>query len=255
MRIFKILLIVLVLVLIVAALVLWRLPADVAYRYGSKYLGPVALSGLSGSLWDGHADGISVFGRDLGDLEWHARKSSLLRGRFVADVRIGGADVGAAGVVTRDSTGAVDVHELRFSVPASMLAPTLDLGGLQLLGTISGVLHSAHFAAMKLSDVQGDARWSQAGVTGPAEAHFSDMLAEFSSQPDGGIGGRVHDDGSGNLVVDGRFRVDFGTFDAEATLRARNDDPAVAEMLRHVGTMQADGSTHLGVHGQTLKAL
>lgn len=253
MRPIKILFLLAVLALFAAGVSFWMLPASVAIRYGGKFLGPVTLSGVSGTLWDGHADGISVLGRDVGELDWHAQKGALLEGRFVADVRIKGADIDAAGAMTRNRDGSLQVHDMRFSVPAELLASSLDVGDAKLLGTISGVVTQAKFATSALSDAQGDARWTGAGVTGPSEARFTDMLAEFASQPDGSLGGTVRDDGNGNLVVDGTFKVGFAAFDGQATLSARNDDAQVAEMLRHIGEPQPDGTTRVVVHGQTIR--
>lgn len=253
MRITRILLLLVVLGLIAAGVFFWMLPASVAVRYGTKYLGPVTLTGVRGTLWDGHADGVSVLGRDLGELDWRARKAPLFDGRFVADVRIKGADVDVAGLTTRNGDGSMQLHDMRFSVPAELLASSLDLGDVKLLGTISGVVTQAKFATTALSDASGNARWSGAGVTGQNEMRLPDMLAEFASQPDGGIGGQVRDDGSGNLAVDGTFRLGFNALDAQATLSARNGDAELAEMLRRVGEPQAVGSTHVVVHGQMIK--
>ena len=253
MRALKLLLIPLGLLLVVALVFVWTLPADVAVRYGAHALGPVALSGVRGTAWDGHADGVSVFGRDLGELDWHARKLPLLGGRLVADLRIKGADVDAAGEMTRAANGAIVAHDLRFSIPAQLLAPALDMQRLSLLGTINGTLESATLTGALLSDVKGNARWSEAGVSGDAEARFSDILVDFASQPDTGVVGKVHDDGRGNLAVDGSFKILFNTFDAEATLHARNNDRQVAETLRYVGQPQPDGSSKFTVHGSMLK--
>lgn len=254
MRPFKIAAIVLLLLVAVAAVLFWRMPAELAYRYGTRYLGAVALNGVSGTLWDGHADGVSVLGRDLGEVEWHAQKWPLLGGRFVADLRVKGADVDMAGTLERDDDGSFGVHDMRFSVPASTFAPALEgLHGIEVLGIVSGVVKQARFATSMLSDVSGDARWSGAGVSGATEAHFTDMLADFASQPDGSVGGRLRDDGNGNLAVDGSFKVSFSAFEAEANLRARNDDEQAAELLRHLGEPQPDGSVRIAIRGQTLK--
>ncbi|MBO9663874.1 type II secretion system protein N [Dokdonella sp.] len=253
MRTFKILLLLVVLGLLAAGWFFWKLPASFAVRYGANYLGPVTLTGVSGTLWDGHADGVSVLGRDLGEIEWRAQKAPLFDGRFVADVRIKGADVDAAGTMTRNGDGSMQVHEMRFSVPAELLATSLDLGGAKLLGTISGVVNQAKFATTALSDASGNARWSGAGVAGQAETHLPDILGEFASQPDGSIGGQARDDGSGNLAVDGNFKIGFNVLDAQATLSPRNGDEQVAEMLRRIGEPQPDGSTRFVVHGQMIK--
>lgn len=253
MRITKIVLLLVVAGLIAAGLFFWKLPASFALRYGTKYLGPVALTGVRGTLWDGHADGISVLGRDLGELDWRAQKAPLLEGRFVADVRIKGADVDAAGAMTRNGDGSMQVHDMRFSVPAELLASSLDLGEAKLLGTISGVVTQAKFATTALSDASGNARWTGAGVAAQGETRLPDMLAEFASLPDGSVGGQVRDDGSGNLAVDGTFKVGFNALDAQAILSARNDDPQLAEMLRRIGEPQPDGSTRFVVHGQMIQ--
>jgi len=253
MRVLKILAVLLLLLLLVAVVVLWTLPADVAYRQGAKYLGPVVLSGVRGTLWDGHADGISVFGRDLGEIEWRMPKSALLRGRLAADVRIQGTDVDAAGVVEREDADTLKVRDVRFRFPAALLAPALDVPDLNLLGTVSGVVTDAALSHGFVSSATGNARWSEAGVTGQAEGRFADILGEFAAQPGGGIAGTAHDDGTGNLAIDATFHTVLNGFEVQALLHARNGDPEVQETLRHVGEPQADGSSKLTVHGRMFK--
>jgi len=104
-----------------------------------------------------------------------------------------------------------------------------------------------------IESASGNARWSEAGVTGQAEARFADILGEFRAEPTGGIAGSAHDDGSGNLAVNATFRAGVSGFDAQASLSARNDDAQVRETLRHVGEPQADGSSKLVIHGQMFK--
>jgi general secretion pathway protein N len=253
MRLLKILLVLVVLMLIVGGVLLWTLPADVAYRQGAKYLGPVVLSGVRGTLWNGHADGISVLGRDLGEIDWRMAKSPLLRARVTADVRIQGADVDAAGIVERGQAGTLTVRDIRFRFPAQMLAPVLDIPDLNLLGVISGVVNEATLRDGFVESASGNARWSEAGVSGEAEARFADILADFAAQPNGGIAGSAHDDGTGNLAVTGNFRAAANGFEADALLRARDGDPQVLETLRHVGEPQPDGSSKLVVRGRMFK--
>lgn len=253
MRLLKYLLVLVVLLLIVGGIVLWTLPADVAYRQGSKYMGPVVLSGVRGTLWDGHADGISVFGRDLGEIDWRMAKSGFLRGRMSADVRIQGADVDAAGIVERENTGGVTVHDVRFRFPAQILAPVLAIPDLNLLGAISGVISDASLRDGFLQSATGNARWSEAGVSGQAEARFADILGDFAGRPDGSIAGDAHDDGTGNLAVNATFRASMSGFEAQALLSARNGDAQVQETLTHVGEPQPDGSSKLVIRGQMFK--
>ncbi|ANB16859.1 type II secretion system protein N [Dokdonella koreensis] len=255
MRIFKVLILLVVLLCVVAGVFVWTMPAELAWRWGGHRFAPVVLSGVRGSVWDGHADGVSVFGRDLGELSWTIAKGPLLRGRVAADIRIKGADVEAAGLVTRLPDRSIDLRDVRFRFAAQLAAPALDIPALNLLGTFNGVLNQARIAEGRLQGANGAGRWSDAGVSGHAEARFSDILVDFSSKPDGGIGGVVRDDGQGNLAVEGMFDVGSDRFGAEARLAARNDDVRVQEALRYVGQAQPDGSSHLVVQGRLFPLL
>ncbi len=253
MKLFKWLFALLIVAVIIAGAVAWTMPADVAYRYAASRLGPVSLIGVRGTIWEGHADGVSVFGRDLGELDWQVEKLPLFARRVHADLRIRGADIVTSGLVERDATGRLTAHDVRFRVPASMLSPVLDVPSLKLLGTITGTFSKVSVLEGLISDADGSARWTEAGVSGTAEARFSDILADFASKPDGSIAGTVADDGKGNLEVNGEFSMTATGFNAEAFLAARNEDPRVLEALRYVGQPQPDGSSHLVITGQLFK--
>ena len=243
----------LMVLVVVAGVVAWTMPADVAYRYLSTKLGPVSLIGVRGTVWEGHADGVSVFGRDLGELDWRISKAPLFMRSVHADLRIRGADIVTSGLIERDFDGRIRAHDVRFRVPASMFSPALDVPSLKLLGTVTGTFDEATLADGLLTDASGRAQWADAGVSGTAEARFSDILAEFTSKPDGSIGGTVADDGKGNLEVNGSFSIAATGFQAEAFLSARNDDARVQEALQYIGQMQADGSSHLLISGQLFR--
>ncbi|HVT33053.1 MAG TPA: type II secretion system protein N [Rhodanobacteraceae bacterium] len=253
MRFLKYVLVVFVLLLAIGAALFLTLPADFAYRQGARYLGPVVLSGVSGTLWNGHADGISVFGRDLGEIDWRMAKGAALRGRIAADVRIQGTDVDAAGTVERESSGDLTLHDLRFRFPAEMLAPLLDIPDLDLLGAISGVVADATLRGGIPVGATGNARWSEAGVAGSAVGHFADIVGEFAAQPDGSIAGTAHDDGNGHLAVAATFRAALTGYEIDARLSARDGDADVQQALSGIGEPQPDGSTKLVLRGPMVR--
>ena len=231
----------------------WVMPADLAVRWFGARLAPAVMTGVRGTVWDGHADGVSVFGRDLGEVNWRIDKGPLLRGRMVADLHIRGNDIEATGLATRVAPGNYEIRDLRFRLPASLAQPAIDVPALQLLGTISGVVSQARWDGGKLLGAVGNARWSDVGVTGSVEGRFADLLAEFASKPDGSVSGVITDAGQGNLEVNGVFDIVGNLFTTEARLAARNNDPAVKDMLRYVGQPQPDGSSHYIASGQLLK--
>ena len=253
MKLIKWLFVLLLILVVVAGAIAWTLPADVAYRYVASRLGPVSLVGVRGTVWQGHADGVSVFGRDLGEIDWQVEKFPLITRRVHADLRIRGADIDTSGLIERDSDGRITAHDVRFRLPAAMMSPVLDVPSLSLLGTITGTFAKITLHDGLVSDANGAARWTDAGVSGTAEARFSDILAEFTSKPDGSVGGTVADDGKGNLEVSGNFTLATTGYQVEAFLAARNDDQRVQEALRYVGQPQPDGSSHLIISGQLFK--
>lgn len=253
MKIFKWLLLVLGLAVVGVGIAAWTLPADVAWRYLSPQLGPVTLVGIRGTVWEGHADGVSVFGRDLGEVDWRIDKLPMLMRNVRADVRIRGADIDTSGVIERDASGRLTAHDIRFRVPASLFAPALDIPSLKLLGNVSGTFNQISLVDGLVSDASGEARWGDAGVSGSAEARFGDILAEFATKPDGRIGGTLADDGNGDLEVNGNFSIGATDFSAEAFLAARNGNPRITEALRYIGQAQPDGSSHLLITGTLFK--
>lgn len=255
MRLIKSLLLLLVIAAIGGAIFAWMMPADLALRWFGHKLAPATLSGVRGTIWDGRADGVSVFGRDLGELTWRVDKGPLLRGRLIADLHVKGNDIEATGIISRVGAGDYTARDLRFRVPAQLAQPAFDVPALRLLGSINGVLSQAQWNNGRLLGAVGNARWTDVGVTGQVEARFADIVAEFASQPDGSVGGTVHDAGQGNLEVNGLFDIRGNQFSADARLAARNGDPSTLEMLRFVGQPQADGSSHYKVQGQLLKLL
>lgn len=253
MKLIKWLFVLLVLAVVIGGVVAWTMPADVAWRYAAPRFGPVSLVGVRGTVWEGHADGVSVFGRDLGELDWRIDKAPLLRRVVAADLRIKGADIDGSGLLERAGDGRVSVRDARFRVPATLFAPALDIPSLTLLGSVTGTLEHATLADGRVVDAVGNARWSEAGVSGQAEARFSDILADFASKPDGSIAGTIADDGKGNLEASGRFSVSPAGYDAEAFLSARNDDARLREALQYIGQPQPDGSSHLVIRGELFK--
>ncbi|MEO8671303.1 MAG: type II secretion system protein N [Tahibacter sp.] len=255
MKILRGLLVLILVLVVIGAAVVWTLPADVALRWFAPPLGPVQISGVSGTIWQGRASNVSVLGQSVGLLDWTLHKAPLLSRRVIADINVAGTMIDAKGELTREADGQLILRESSFRLPAHLLEPALDIPSLKLLGTVEGTMSEARISAGWLAGAKGTARWTQAGVSGQAEARFGDLLAEFASQPDGGIAGTVRDDQRSNLAVEGQFVVRAGQFDASARLSVRNDDSQIREALRYVGEPQADGTSLLKVHGQLFKLL
>jgi len=252
MRLLRNLFLLLIVLLVIAGVVLVTCPAEYAYRLVADRLGVVRLGGISGSIWQGHASSVQAFGQALGALDWQLEAAPLLSRELMAHVRLSGGDISAAGIVDRTADGVIALRDATFRVPARMAEPALDIPALQFVGFIDGTLREAHLHGMWVEQASGTLRWNDAAVAGAAQAQLGNLEATFSSAPDGSIAGVAHDLG-GPLQLNGTFKVNAGSFDADAILAARDGNAQIAEALRYIGQPQADGASHLIVHGQLFK--
>lgn len=252
MRILRNVVMVLVVLLVIGAVVVATCPAEYAYRLVADRLGVVRLGGLSGSIWQGHASSVQVFGQPLGAVDWQLEAAPLLGREVMAHVRLSGAEITANGTIDRTPDSTLSVREVTFRVPARLAEPALDIPALQFLGNIDGTLAEARLHGAWVEQASGTLRWNDAAVAGAAQAQLGALEATFSSAPDGAIAGVAHDTG-GPLELNGTFKVSAGSFDADAILAARDGNPQVTEALRYIGQLQADGKSHLIVHGQLFK--
>jgi general secretion pathway protein N len=235
-------------VVIVAA----TLPAATAYRYAEPHLQPLRLQGIEGSLWTGRATQASVYAMPLGELRWsldpwaaaglHARGEAALSGRSL--------QASARFDASRDR---LVVDSANAKLPASVLAPALDIPSLALLGDLALDVDALELRAGMLQGASGTLAWRNAGVSGAAEARFSDILVRFTSPRDGVIEGEVSD-GGGGLSASGRILIERERFQAEVKLGVRGDNPQLAEALMYVGERTPDGGSLLRVEG-TLRRL
>lgn len=246
-------LIALVLVLaVIAVIIAATLPAATAYRFVADRLGAVKLSGITGTVWDGRASSAQVFGQEIGAVTWSVHPQSLLQGVVTAHLNVDGGAVAAAADVQRNSDESILLNNGTFHFPASFAAPALDVPALNLLGDVDGKLDRGRLQGVLLTDASGTMRWNHAAVSGAAQAQLGDLEANFASAADGSIHGTAHDLG-GPLQLNGTFDVSAGSFDVDAHLAARDGNAQVTEALRYIGQPDADGTSHLIIHGQLFK--
>ncbi len=229
----------------------WWLPADLAYSWLAPRFGAVHLSGIHGSLHTGSADSLSVFGRELGRLDWRLQAQPLLRGRLLVEFRVAGAELDLDGALWRQG-GALGLRGLQFRFPAKVVALN-HAGAPELGGTVDGTLERAEFVGGGLREVRGSARWSEVGSPLTPDLQLPDLAIDFASEADGSVAGRLHDIGEGDLAVDGSFVLRIGGLEADIRLAARRDTDAALAALVALGESQPDGSSRIRLHQQWLR--
>lgn len=106
------------------------LPASVVVGFLGLPAGTA--SGLSGTVWTGTAERLSVEGVTLGPIRWSVRPVRLLAGQVAADVKATLPDGFVNGTVALGIGGRIAISNLEGAAPLSWLAPAAGASGGQL---------------------------------------------------------------------------------------------------------------------------
>lgn len=233
-------------------LLLAFIPARFALEHGVDPAHGFAFSGVSGTVWNGHASQATLRGKPLGSVDWKLSPMHLLKGRKHADLRITGAEYrGTATVET--GGGSIRVTNADVFFPVAKLSALLDVPRLQFLGDVNLKLDHLTLVDNVPTELLGEAIWNDAAVSGAAQATLGTLKAEFMREG-AGIVGTLSDAGNGPLELTGDFNASPLGYRGQAVLRARNDNPQVREALNHIGQPAGDGSVVYRVQGGMLGA-
>lgn len=250
MRIVRRLLLLIVLLALIAGIVLWFLPASFVYDRIGDRLGPsVVLRDVSGTVRSGRAGQVLINGFPVGAFEWTLNWRRLFKREIKADWRLQDSAWNASATSTRLPDGTIRMDDMRIQLPALLLQPVLDVPALNFLGTVDVTLDTLRLRGMIIEEARGHARWSDAGVTGRAQARFGPVRAHFATIAPGHVIGEVEDEG-GPLSVDGKFELNGTAYHAEALLHARDPRDPVAQALYYIGEALPDGGSLLIVDGE-----
>jgi general secretion pathway protein N len=229
------------------------LPAHVAWRMASAQAPNVQLSGLSGTLWQGHAEQVVIASKAMGTLDWQIPASKLLVLTPTVQLKLAGETLQLEALAQKQQ-GNTAISALVASADASWLAPALGIPAVTPTGKLA-----ANFGELLLDArglplrAKGNLQWLQAGVTGLAQAEFGSYDIALENNPAGGIKGVVRPIGDGALSITGEFALHNLAYQAEFTLRPNDVDPAssLARALTLIGEPLpgAEGARILKING------
>lgn len=229
----------------------WMLPAQVALELVGDRLQPLALRDVAGTAWEGRALQAELLGQPLGPVRWTLSPGPLLAGTVDARLTLeGGHGIQGGGRVQSDDQR-TRLQDVRLELPASLLAPALDLPALVLHGRVLVQLDEAELVGGLPVSLRGTAVWEDAAVGGAAAAELGTLDLAFAPVPGGAVEGTLRDRG-GPLAARGNFRLSLAGYEVEARLAARDGNPQVREALAWVGQPQADGTVLLRIEGRFL---
>lgn len=233
---------------LVAAVLVWFMPAWLALFLLQSRLQGLQLDEVGGLLWQGHAGQVSIPGRvELGSVDW-----TLSRRALVGDIQL-----------------SLDLRQPQFQLQGRMhrLAASLDEWrdvNLRADAALLGVqpwLHAQPVGVLEMhiaqAQLQGDwpmqveaaGTWSQAALrTAQGSVALGDMSIRITGQA-GVLRASLDDDGRGPLQTAGRLSFSPLGWDLKLDLTPRRNDPVLLHWLHTLAMPAPDGRVQLRYRG------
>jgi general secretion pathway protein N len=241
----------LVLALLLLALVA-TFPARVAWNWQGGRVQGLQLAGISGTVWSGGAEQLSVNNIALGKLNWAVPVWDLLQRKPSVLLHLNGAIVGQAKVQQNGSE--LHIQDLNADANASWLKPALGIPALEPTGTIN--LHFSEIVMLQNGlpgKALGSLLWQNAGVTGLAQADLGNIRIDVQPSA-GGISGQINSadaaQGKAALSVVGEFQLIGQEYTADVRLQPSGNNPNIEQALHWIGEPMQDGGRLLKIQGR-----
>ncbi|OOG54393.1 type II secretion system protein N [Rhodanobacter sp. C03] len=230
---------------LVVALLLWFLPARLALPWIGPQLHGLRLQQLQGSLWDGHAGQVlTADGHVMGRLQWTLSRRALF-GQAQAQLEFHGPPLDFSGGMQRLPDHKLEWHDVSLRAELGTLMPRTSLPLGQPRGELQLNIEHALLQGGWPLQLQAQAQWRHAVMhTRDGDVALGDLHGQAQAQA-GVIQAQWHDDGQGPLQVDGQLQLSPLGWRLDATLRARQTDPALRHWLAGLGQPGADGDVHI----------
>jgi len=228
------------------------LPASLAASRLGRY--GLAATGLTGSLWQGHALGVAWRGVPVGDLRWSLRPWPLLTGRAAGRLDLARPDGSLSTGFSASFKGEVRLHDLQAD---------LDIGALAALpvgmprgwrGRLAGRVDEFVMRDGRPTALRGE--FDMKGLVAPPPrstsiGSYRVVMPDPGTPPaDGELTAHVNDT-EGPFSFDGSFTLaPDRSFVLEGTLAPRGaTPPALARSLELLGPVDASGRRPVSVSG------
>jgi len=203
------------------------------------------LEGLSGTLWDGHAEHVlAPKGGDLGQFDWQLSRRALL-----GDTQLGVAfrgDWGRLSGQLRQLEGKRDEWtQVHFDGDLAELSARLAPQAERLDGRLS--IDNARVVMQGRWPLELDAvaQWDGARLHGAQRDLAFGNLQLRAGGSAGVVNATLQDDGNGPLQLTGHLALSPLGWKYDIKAKPREPDPALRDWLAGFGRLAADGSMHL----------
>ena len=231
---------VLLCLLVYAVAVVVLFPAAPVIEKIKPQLKPLAISGVSGKLYNGTVASVvstdDLVPIELNDVKWRFAPLKLLKGTGAA-IKFSALGGGGTGDVLRTWSGDLAIDNVEIDIDAPELEVFLPVPIATFKGKIRGEFAEARLVNEQLTRLLGELRWNNAevdtNVFGPQlQLNLGNLLIDINPQDGGAHEAKVSANG-GDITADGAVRVGAnGDFDLNIVLTPSSNTPR--ELVDHL---------------------
>lgn len=240
-----------------AVTVVWKFPAAGVLPHVSTH--PVAVAGVSGSIWNGSAQQVQPPNPALlaKNVNWRFRPAALMSGATAANLDFEVLGGSGNGDVSRNITnGDVTVTDGTFRMPAVNLGQFLPLPIVDFGGNLIADIETLQLENNLLKTTRGTVVWRNAEVTGGLQAALGQVVLDVEPQQVDGKPAHIATLSSkdGDLELNGEVQIDLnGNYRADIRLKptatANQGLTGALGSLGPIAKRESDGSYRIRNNG------
>jgi hypothetical protein len=237
-------------VLLIAGVVAWKLPAAWVLSQVNWHGQDIHYARITGTLWQGGVEQLERNDVLLGDVQWDFMTvNGLTPPATTWRVDGKGLDYEMSAFVDFEGQQATELRYMQGYIPAAWV----DLSGAVPLVFLTGRfeidLDRAALTGYTGRLATGTVSWTDAGMSGLVEESLGTVFMQLSSEKGFTIVDIQSEEGA-NIMISGDVRFNAAQYRTNLLLRAAHEKQYVIEELAHLGTVLEDGSLELTLSGK-----
>ncbi|HEX2239504.1 MAG TPA: type II secretion system protein N [Gammaproteobacteria bacterium] len=227
-------------------------PAQLA----GPYLLPahVHAAGLEGTVWQGKANRLQVWGFDLGAVSWDLQPLALFLGRLQSEVSIDRPDLQGQGTIAV-GLGTFRFVNMHMTGQAEVLAPLLIAYGVSIDGSLEANIQTVEVTDRGPQAADGAIMWREARLVRPVALALGDVNVTVRQDGDKAVADLKNTGDTLHLAGGARLQPDW-KYDARLRIEPTDTTPKdVRNTLALLGRPDPNGAITLSQQGTLFPVL
>ncbi|MDH5485552.1 MAG: type II secretion system protein N [Gammaproteobacteria bacterium] len=211
---------------------------------------PVKIYGVSGSIWNGHAD--RLLGQlkfPVTDINWSLNFLPLLTGSLSADINASVKQQAVSGQLALSLLGGLSANNIKSEIPAMEMQQLIDIPIGEFAGKFILDIESAQMNPQGLPQLDATIYWQDAKFTLAQTVDLGQVLLDIKPDNKQGLLAKLTNKNA-KLGIEGTINIhENKQYVADISFTAKDRDPAIQQSLAMFAKKQTNGSYRLQKSG------